>query len=80
MKNNELINQTHPLITPDHLRRLGVSAHGRHRDVALAEVRRELIERVGRADATPSGAIPLGGGVHTGIAYVGPTGPAGPSR
>lgn len=38
---------------------------------------RELIERVGRADATPSGPIPLGGGVHSGIAYVGPTGPAG---
>ena len=29
------------------------------------------------SDATPSGPIPLGGGVHTGIAYVGPTGPAG---
>ena len=37
----------------------------------------DLIERVGRDDATPSGPIPLGAGIHTGIAYVGPTGPAG---
>lgn len=37
----------------------------------------ELMGRAGRADATPSGPIPLGGGVHTGIAYVGPTGPSG---
>ena len=53
----------------------GVS--GPHHAAAAIAAGRELIERVGRADATPSGAIPLGGGVHTGIAYVGPTGPAG---
>ena len=53
----------------------GVS--GPHHAAAAIAAGRELIERVGRADATPSGPIPLGGGVHTGIAYVGPTGPAG---
>jgi adenylate cyclase len=37
----------------------------------------ELMEQVGRPDATSSGPIPLGAAVHTGIAYVGPAGPAG---
>jgi adenylate cyclase len=37
----------------------------------------ELIERAGRADASPTGPIPIGAGVHTGNAYVGTTGPAG---
>jgi adenylate cyclase len=37
----------------------------------------ELLERAGRDDASPAGAIPIGGGVHTGEAYVGATGPAG---
>jgi adenylate cyclase len=37
----------------------------------------ELVARAGRADATPMGPIPIGAGVHTGIAYVGPTGPEG---
>jgi len=37
----------------------------------------DLVERVSRPDATPSGPIPLGAAVHTGIAYVGPAGPAG---
>ena len=50
---------------------------GPHHAAAAIAAGRELIERVGRSDATPSGPIPLGGGVHTGIAYVGPTGPAG---
>ena len=50
---------------------------GPHHAAAAIAAGRELLERVGRADATQSGAIPLGGGVHTGIAYVGPTGPVG---
>jgi adenylate cyclase len=37
----------------------------------------ELVERAGRSDATASGPIPIGAGVHTGIAYVGATGPSG---
>lgn len=37
----------------------------------------ELVRRAGRSDATPSGPIPIGAGVHTGIAYVGATGPEG---
>ena len=35
------------------------------------------LARAGRPDATPQRPIPLGGAVHTGTAYVGPTGPAG---
>jgi adenylate cyclase len=37
----------------------------------------DLVERVSRPDATPDGPIPLGAAVHTGVAYVGPTGPSG---
>jgi adenylate cyclase len=37
----------------------------------------ELAERAARADATPSGPIPVGTAVHTGEAFVGATGPAG---
>jgi adenylate cyclase len=37
----------------------------------------ELVRRSGRSDAAPSGPIPIGAGVHTGIAYVGATGPVG---
>lgn len=37
----------------------------------------DLLERVGAADATPMGPIPVGVGVHTGEAYVGTTGPDG---
>ena len=37
----------------------------------------ELLERVGRPDATPMGPIPVGAAVHTGEAYVGTTGPVG---
>ncbi|HET9613319.1 MAG TPA: adenylate/guanylate cyclase domain-containing protein [Candidatus Limnocylindrales bacterium] len=32
---------------------------------------REVLVAVARSDASPSGPIPVGGGVHTGIAYVG---------
>lgn len=37
----------------------------------------ELVKWAGRSDATPRGGIPIGAGVHTGIAYVGGTGPDG---
>jgi adenylate cyclase len=37
----------------------------------------ELVSRSGRADASRTGPIPLGAGVHTGEAYVGTTGPMG---
>jgi adenylate cyclase len=37
----------------------------------------DLAERVGRSDATPSGAIPAGTAIHTGEAFVGATGPEG---
>jgi adenylate cyclase len=48
-------------------------AHAR----AAIEAGVDLVERASRPDATPSGPVPLGAAVHTGIAYVGPTGPAG---
>jgi len=35
---------------------------------------RAILEAAGRTDASPSGAIRVGGGVHTGIAYVGSLG------
>lgn len=35
---------------------------------------RRLLEAAGRSDASPSGPIPAGGGVHTGRAYVGTLG------
>lgn len=38
---------------------------------------RALIRAAGKLDATPSGPIPVGAAVHTGVAYVGTTGPAG---
>lgn len=38
---------------------------------------RDLARRAGRPDATPDGPIPVGTGVHTGIAYVGAAGPVG---
>ena len=43
---------------------------------AAAAAAAELAERARRADATPSGAIPVGTAVHTGEAFVGATGPA----
>jgi adenylate cyclase len=41
---------------------------------AAIEAGRRLLERVGREDATPSGRIPVGAAVHTGMAFVGSTG------
>jgi adenylate cyclase len=48
----------------------------RHAEAAVASGL-ALIRAVARADATPSGPIPVGAAVHTGIAYVGTTGPQG---
>jgi adenylate cyclase len=48
----------------------------RHAASALA-AGRALIKTVSRADASPSGAIPVGAAIHTGVAYVGRTGPQG---
>ena len=36
----------------------------------------DLMSHAGRSDATPQGPILVGGALHTGTAYVGPTGPA----
>ena len=48
----------------------------RHAAAAVAAAS-ELVARCSRPDATPMGPIPLGAAVHTGVAVVGPTGPAG---
>jgi adenylate cyclase len=53
----------------------GVSGTG-HAAAAISAAE-ELLVRAGRSDATPSGAIPLGAGVHTGEAFVGSTGSDG---
>lgn len=45
----------------------------RHAAAALGAGRR-LLARAGRADATPTGPIPVGAAVHTGVAFVGSTG------
>jgi adenylate cyclase len=45
---------------------------------ALAiEAGRDLLIEAGRPSATPSGPIPVGAGVHTGVAYVGSVGASG---
>ena len=48
----------------------------RHAAAAIAAAT-DLLERCGAGDATPTGPIPVGAGVHTGFAYVGATGPEG---
>jgi adenylate cyclase len=48
----------------------GITGPDRHAAAAIA-AGRDLLERVGAADATPMGPIPLGAAVHTGEAYVG---------
>jgi adenylate cyclase len=50
---------------------------GRHHAQAGIAAATDMVRRAGRADATPNGPIPIGAAVHTGIAYVGPTGPEG---
>jgi adenylate cyclase len=46
---------------------------------AAAAIRagRELLDAVGRADASASGPIPIGAAAHTGVAFVGSTGAGG---
>jgi len=46
---------------------------GEHHAAAAVAAGRDLLARVGRADATPSGPIPVGAAVHTGQAFVGST-------
>lgn len=48
----------------------------RHAAAAVASGR-TLVRAASRADATPLGPIPVGAAVHTGVAYVGTTGPEG---
>lgn len=47
-----------------------------HQEPAIAAAL-DLLQRVGRDDASPMGPIPVGAAVHTGEAYVGTTGPEG---
>jgi adenylate cyclase len=51
----------------------GVS--GPHHARAGLEAAIDLVERAGRTDATTQGSIAVGAALHTGQAYVGPTGP-----
>ncbi len=48
----------------------------RHATAAI-DAAMELIHRTAQSDAGPTGAIPIGAGVHMGEAHVGTTGPAG---
>lgn len=50
---------------------------GPHHQAAALAAATQLAERASAPDATPSGPIPAGTAVHTGIAYVGATGPPG---
>ena len=50
---------------------------GPHHAAAGVAAARDLLEQVGKPDATPSGAIPVGAAVHAGPAYVGSTGTDG---
>ena len=50
---------------------------GPDHSAAAIRAARDLLEAVGRSDATGSGSIPLGAAVHTGQAFVGSTGAAG---
>ena len=47
------------------------------RKAAAVRAALSLAEQAARADATPSGPIPVGTAVHTGTAYVGGSGPVG---
>ena len=53
----------------------GVS--GPHHAAKAIDAGLDLLARVGAADATPMGPIPMGAAVHTGEAYVGASGPIG---
>jgi adenylate cyclase len=52
----------------------GVSGPDHTREAVEAAL--ELAERAARRDATPAGPVPVGTAVHTGLAFVGATGPA----
>jgi adenylate cyclase len=51
----------------------GITGRDRHAAAAIAAAR-DLLMRVGAADATPLGPIPVGAAVHTGLAFVGMVG------
>jgi adenylate cyclase len=53
----------------------GVS--GADHTAAAIDAAIDLIRQAGASDASPTGPIPIGAGVHTGDAYVGTTGPTG---
>ena len=46
---------------------------GEHHAAAAVAAGRSLLSRAGRRDATPTGPIPVGAAVHTGLAFVGST-------
>jgi adenylate cyclase len=46
---------------------------GEHHAAAAVAAGRSLLSRAGRGDATPTGPIPVGAAVHTGLAFVGST-------
>ena len=46
---------------------------GDRHSAAAIEAGRTLLERAGRPDSTPTGPIPVGAAVHTGMAFVGST-------
>ena len=50
---------------------------GRHHAAAAVAAARALLRGAAKPDTTPSGPIPVGAAVHTGVAYVGTTGPEG---
>jgi adenylate cyclase len=50
---------------------------GPQHTAAALEAALDLAEHAARLDASPSGPIPIGTAVHTGIAFVGATGPEG---
>jgi adenylate cyclase len=50
---------------------------GAEHAAAAVRAARALLDEIGRADASPSGPIPVGAAVHTGDAFVGSTGAGG---
>lgn len=54
-----------------------VGISGQEHATAAIRAARSLLDAVGRADASPSGPIPVGAAVHTGEAFVGSTGAEG---
>ena len=54
-----------------------VGISGQQHAAAAVRAARELLQEVGRPDATPLGPIPVGAAVHTGDAFVGSTGAEG---